>query len=263
MSRWRDSWAVAIAAAVLTAAPAQADSSLDTIRVHTEAWADYTERDGAGMAWDVLRAVYEPEGIAIEKTFVPYTRAVRGVVGGEADAWIGAYANEHADALYPEWHYDADKVEALFRRENLPAWSGPPNLTTGTVGWVRGYAYDSYLDLDMSLTLLDDRERVFTMLRQRRLKYWLDARYEIDHLLESAGDAVDLEDYARRPVMTQKLYMPFAPTERGRKLRAIWDRRVPELLENGRMAKIYERWNFSIWPFDHPRGDSHAGEPVN
>jgi hypothetical protein len=44
------------AAGVLFAAPTAAGPGW--IDIHTEAWQDYTQRDGTGFAWDVIRAVY-------------------------------------------------------------------------------------------------------------------------------------------------------------------------------------------------------------
>ena len=33
------------------------------IMLASEQWNDYTNKDGTGLAWDVLRQVFEPEGI--------------------------------------------------------------------------------------------------------------------------------------------------------------------------------------------------------
>jgi polar amino acid transport system substrate-binding protein len=179
---------------------------------------------------------------------------VRDVLDGAADAWIGSYADEQAAALYPRWFYDADRVQALFLKRLLADWEGPESLANGPVGWVRGYEYDSYLDVPVTPALLKDRSRVFELLEAGRIRFWLDAAYEIDHLIEASGGTADMTRFVRRPVMNQKLYLAFADTSRGRRLREIWDERFPKLLEAGRIAKIYDRWDMAVWPFETPRG---------
>jgi polar amino acid transport system substrate-binding protein len=226
---------------------------LSSIHVHTEAWADYTNKDGTGFAWDIIRAVFVPAGVHLEADYVPYSRAVQNVVAGTADAWIGSYADERSAALYPKWFYDADRVQALFLKRGLPDWDGPESLKNGPVGWVRGYEYDSYLDVAVKPALLKGRSRVFELLTAGRIRYWLDAAYEIDHLMEARGQSADLARFVRRPVMDQKLYVAFSDTPRGRRLREVWDQRFPKLLRAGRIAKIYNRWDMSVWPFDLPR----------
>ncbi len=57
----------------------------------SEIWTRYTQEDGRGVAWDLLRAVYEPAGVRLRIANEPYTRAVGLVLRGEADAWVGAY----------------------------------------------------------------------------------------------------------------------------------------------------------------------------
>lgn len=248
-------WILAAAAfgalGVLGASPKAGE--IDHIAVHSEAWQDYAEADGTGFAWDVIRAVYQPVGIDVRVTAVPYSRAVQDVLAGRADAWIGSYENEESGAVYPDWHYDADRVQALFRKAERDSWSGQSSLADARVGWVRGYAYDAYLDVSVRGVLLKDRRRALVLLKRGQIDYWLDAAYEQAHLLETAPDSVDPANYVRRRVFDQRLYLGFADTPRGRELAAIWDRRFPKLLDRGRIAAIYAKWDFQIWPFERPR----------
>lgn len=44
------------------------------VMLASEQWNDYTNKDGSGLAWDVLRQVFEPAGITVQTRSVPYTR---------------------------------------------------------------------------------------------------------------------------------------------------------------------------------------------
>ncbi|SVJ65325.1 Uncharacterised protein [Klebsiella pneumoniae] len=61
---------------------ASAAPSVGEIRVVSETWTRYTQEDGRGVAWDLLRAVYEPAGVRLRIANEPYTRAVGLVVRG-------------------------------------------------------------------------------------------------------------------------------------------------------------------------------------
>lgn len=63
---------------------ASAAPSVGEIRVVSETWTRYTQEDGRGVAWDLLRAVYEPAGVRLRIANEPYTRAVGLVLRGEA-----------------------------------------------------------------------------------------------------------------------------------------------------------------------------------
>ena len=46
------------------------------IHLASEDWEDYTAADGHGLAWDVLRKVFEPAGVKLDIRTVPYTRSI-------------------------------------------------------------------------------------------------------------------------------------------------------------------------------------------
>jgi polar amino acid transport system substrate-binding protein len=247
--------AAVVGASLAVVAPLRA-SDLEHIEIHTEAWQDYAEPDGTGFAWDVIRAVYKPAGIAVRFSIVPYSRAVQDVLAARADAWIGSYDNEQEGAIYPDWHYDADRVEALFPKSKLDSWKGRASLENARVGWIRDYAYDTYMNVSVREVLLKNRRRALMLLKRGRLDYWLDAAYEQEHLLENAPESIDPSKYVRRHVLYKRLYLGFADTARGRELARIWDRRFPKLLKRGRIAEIYDSWDFEVWPFEVPRPSS-------
>src|SRR5207253_210360 len=125
----------AVRASELPTTPAQ-------IRLASEEWSDYTAADGHGLAWDVLRAVFEPAAVTLQIRTVPYTRSVGLVQRGEVDAWVGSYRDEVGGVLYPRWHYDYDHIYAL-------GLASSPAPTVATLGnsrllWVRGYQYQKY-----------------------------------------------------------------------------------------------------------------------
>ena len=122
---------------------AYADEAPGKVMLASEAWDDYTNADGSGLAWDVLREVFEPAGVKLDIRSEPYTRSIGLAQRGEVDACVGGYRDEVSDLLYPRWNYDTDHIYALGLASN-------PAPTLETVGnyrlaWVRGYQYQAYL----------------------------------------------------------------------------------------------------------------------
>lgn len=100
----------------VVASPVWADDTPEVpgqIRLASETWNDYTNADGSGLAWDVLREVFEPAGVKVKIRSVPYTRSVGLARRGEVDAWVGSYHDETEGVLYARWHYDSDHIYAL------------------------------------------------------------------------------------------------------------------------------------------------------
>lgn len=58
------------------ASAVMAESLPRQIHLVSEEWLDYTNADGTGVAWDVLRKVFEPAGVKVLTQSAPYSRAV-------------------------------------------------------------------------------------------------------------------------------------------------------------------------------------------
>ncbi|MBS7559239.1 MULTISPECIES: substrate-binding periplasmic protein [Pseudomonas] len=214
------------------------------IRIASEVWSEYTEADGDGLAWDILREVFEPVGITIERYSVPYTRSVGLVQRGEVDAQVGAYRDESPGVLYPHWNYDTDHIYAL-------GLASSPELSPATLGsyrlvWVRGYKYQDYLPNVRRYNEIRRRVGILPMLLYSRADYYIDAQTEIDYVLSQAQDP---SQFKRTHLAELPLYLGFASNPRGREMRELYDQRMAQLVSTGRLRPIFERWK-QPYPFD-------------
>lgn len=212
------------------------------IRVVSEVWVNYTQADGRGLAWDLLRAIYEPEGVRLNLRSEPYVRSVGLVQRGEADAWVGSYRNEIEHILYPHWPYDVDPIGALGLKT-----SAEPSLATldrYRLAWMRGYAFDRYLDPLKQRNELQRRSSALPMLDGHRIDYFIDARPELEEMIQAPG--VDASEYRITDVGSIPLYLGFANNERGRALAKLYDSRMQALYRSGELERIFARWN---WPY--------------
>jgi polar amino acid transport system substrate-binding protein len=222
---------------------AYAEEAPGKVVLASEAWDDYTNADGSGLAWDVLREVFEPAGIKLQTRTVPYTRSVGLAQRGEVDGWVGSYRDEASGVLYPHWNFDSDHIYAL-------GLASTPTPTVATLGhyrlaWVRGYKYEEYLPNVHRFNQIERRDGILPMLQHGRADFYIDALTEAKYVLSQASDPskFQLTHIAELP-----LYIGFADNERGRALMAVYDQRVATLVNSGELKAIFERWK-QPYPF--------------
>ena len=224
-------------------AVAQAQDVPGKIMLASEEWNDYTNKDGTGLAWDVLRQVFEPAGIKVQIRSVPYTRSVGLAQRGEVDGWVGSYRDEAEGVLYPHWNFDSDHIYAL----GLASTPAPTVATLGNyrLAWVRGYKYEEYLPNVHRFNQIERRDGILPMLEHARADFYIDALTEARYVLSQADEP---SKFALTPIAELPLYIGFADNERGRGLMAVFDQRMAALVKSGELKPIFERWK-QPYPF--------------
>lgn len=225
----------------------------ERIVVVTEHWPGHTNQDGTGLAFDLLRAVYGPAGVQLDYRIMPYTRSVGLVQRGQADAFLGAYANEVPQVIFPRWHYDADLICALGLRER-------PAPTLDSIGqyrlaWARGYGYERYLPGIKDFREVHRRGGILQMLERGHADFFIDASTEVRDVLSAAAEP---QRYRVTPLTRLPLYLAFADNQQGRQLAGLYDQRLGELVGRGELRPLFKRWD-APYPFDKELEKPHAG----
>lgn len=86
------------------------------IHLVSDAWHGLTRKDGTGLYFDLIRAVFQRQQIKLRINIYPYARAVQAVKDKRADAWVASFMNEKDFALYPRWHFDRNVQQVLYRK---------------------------------------------------------------------------------------------------------------------------------------------------
>ncbi|TFY93883.1 ABC transporter substrate-binding protein [Pseudomonas nabeulensis] len=213
------------------------------IMLASEAWDDYTNPDGSGLGWDVLRRVFEPASIQLQTRTVPYTRSIGLAQRGEVDGWVGSYRDEAKGVLYPHWNFDSDHIYAL----GLINTAAPTAATLGNyrLAWVRGYKYEDYLPNVRRFNQIERRDGILPMLLHARADFYIDALTEATEVLKQADDP---SQFRLTHIAELPLYVGFADNERGRGLMAVFDQRMAALVKSGELKPIFEHWK-QPYPF--------------
>ncbi|MGK5094959.1 transporter substrate-binding domain-containing protein [Deltaproteobacteria bacterium TL4] len=220
----------------------------DPLNVVSEEWEGATNKDGSGFYFDLLREIYTPEKMKVSVQVMPYKRGVILVEKQVADLWIASYLNEEDFAIYPQWHFDKDKVAVIFRKDQVSEWQGEKSLTGKRIGWIRGYHYDEYFKVNVTKNEVNSRQSGFKMLELERLDFFADDSSELD--LEIQRSRFDMTKFRKEVLFKLNLYMAFQKTIRGQNLAGIWDKRIKALHESGQLKAFYKKYAYTDYPFD-------------
>jgi polar amino acid transport system substrate-binding protein len=226
----------------LNSIPTNAGNSPAEIIMASEEWTNATNRDGTGLYWDIIRAVYEPVGIKTKFIIQSYNGSVKLVKKNRVDAAVGIYPELIPGALFSQYPFIKDYVLVLFKKNKLDQWNGQESLENRKVAWVTGYSYDEYLEVPVIKHEISNRNDILRRLDNDRVDFFLDTRNDLESVL-NRGNA-EISRYTVETVLELDRYLVFADNTKGKKLKKIFDYRFPRLVESGEIERLFVKWNW-------------------
>ena len=208
----------------------------------SEEWANATNRDGTGLYWDIFRAVYEPIGVKTKFIIQSYNGSVNLVKAHKADAAVGVHKDVIKGTLVSKYPFDKDIILVLFKKDKLEQWNGQEALKGKKVAWVRGHAFDEYLEVPVVKKVFSSREHILRRLDRDYIDFFMDAQNDLEAVLNKGF--IDITCYTVEIVMDLNRYIAFADNQKGKKLKKIFDDRFPLLVESGEIERLFSKWNW-------------------
>jgi len=219
-----------------------AENSPTEIVLASEEWLNATNRDGTGLYWDIFRAVYEPVGIRTKFVIQSYNGSVKLVEKSRVDAAVGIYSDRVRGGLTSQYPFVKDYILALFKKNELNQWNGQESLQNKKVAWIKGYAFEKYLETPVIKKEFYSRDYILYQLDNDRVDFFLDTRNDIESVLNKG--IVEVSHYTVETVLELDRYLVFADSRRGRKLKQIFDSRFPQLVKTGEIERLFVKWNW-------------------
>ncbi len=216
-------------------------------------WPGYTNQDGTGIYWELVKVVYQPLGFKVHTQVVPWKRAEIMVESNKADILVGDYYYPEKDGktrLYPEWHLSVEDPIVGIIKKNSHKIVGFNSLLNKSVVWMRGYDFDKiYLkNIPHEMQEIDSEEKGLQLVKHDRYDVFLDYRSNLERVAkETSFNLSSFEIVIMK--FGNKLFLNFSNTEHSRKLIKIYDQRIPELLKSGELEKIYKAYKSDIGKF--------------
>jgi len=222
--------------------PVPAVSTPAEIILASEEWANATNKDGTGLYWDIVRAVYEPVGIKTKFLIRSYNGSVSLVKKRQADAAVGIHPQKIEGAISSQYPFAKDYVLVLYKKNKIEQWDGIETLRNKKIGWIKSYSFDDYLEVPVIKKEFSRRETILHRLDEDRVEFYMDTRYDLER--ELGKGIIDVTRYTVETVLQLERYLVFADSKKGQELKKIFDSRFPRLVESGEIEKLLAKWNW-------------------
>lgn len=220
---------------------------IKTINVVAPMWEDYTNADGTGMYWDILRTIYSNEGIKLKPSIVPWNRAMKMVTKYQVyNAIVGEYRDTKEPLLFPKYPIDVEYMSVLTKK-SAPDWQGLSSLTGKRVGWIKDYNVIKEKQRDFTLREYRSTEQGLELLNAGKLDYIVDEWDELAIALKAKDLAI--EDYNMSDMRKGRdVYVAFADSAISKALIEIYNEQVKVMVKSGSMQAIYKKWGLGEMP---------------
>jgi polar amino acid transport system substrate-binding protein len=226
-------------------------TALDTaeiaaISVVAPDWEGFTSPNGEGLYWDILRAIFEPEGIKVKTYTAPWNRAMKMVTKYRTYMAIpGEYKDSEENLIFPNYPLEKEKLVTVTLKSAGHNLATLEALSGLKVTWKKGY---DVLDVDETGITLDEFRDISEGLQKITSKK-VDALIDEPDEVESGitNGAFNASDFTIIPFSENKyVYLGLHPGVISERLIEIYDRRTEALVKNGELIKIYKKWDADI-----------------
>lgn len=192
-------------------------------------WYDYTNEDGTGIYFDVLRAVFPNDKLSINH--MPFSQSHEKFNQNEIDIVIGVYKDELPNAYFPKWHLDNEyPITAYFTKE-LDI-SRPSDLIDKRFVWLEGYHFERYLSSRFKPQKVTSIEAGLTMINNRNADVFIDYSYNLTPEEKKFYSSIEI-------FPSRHVYVAFQRNMLGRALAQRFDIQMEKLRNNGTLGTIY------------------------
>jgi len=211
-------------------------------------WEDYTNKDGTGLYWDIAKAVYEPLGIKVKTTNIPWNRAMKMVSKYRTfSAIVGETLDTDEQVIFPIYPIDVEYMAVLSKNKEGVEWDGMASLKNQKVGWIKNYDVVPANVREFKLKEFRNIEQGIRLLDSEKIDFLIDEWDEIAAAMQKQGMSMD--DYSINEMPNgSDVYLAFSVDNISRELIAIYNERIPQLVANGELAAIYEKWDTGEMP---------------
>ena len=210
-------------------------------------WPEFTNTDGTGLYWELLRAIYEPEGVRFKHANVPWNRAMKMVTKYPIyDAIVGESLDTEESLRFPKYAIDVERMAALYLVDKGIAWNGEETLDDKTIGWMKDYELMPKDKRNFTLREFRSIDDGLKLLVQGKIDVLIHEWAEIAVALQEAG--LRINRFEMHDILETDVYVGFSDSDLSGYLIEIYNRRIPELVGSGKLQEIYKKWDVGTVP---------------
>jgi len=189
--------------------------------------------DQAGIVINVLRLVFESQGVEVRHEVMPYERAGDEVEKGIIQCTLDV-GNRHPKALAAErplLNYDLGAARLV-----TTPWKGVESLKDTRVAYLHGFDLHTLIPVTFTPQPVFDLASAFPMLEEKFIAFILDDVRLLDRAMRDSR--IPSHFFTIEPVTSLPVRLVFAPTDEGRRFRDMYDRRIRDLAASGELTRV-------------------------
>jgi len=203
----------------------------ETINVVAPHWEDYTNIDGSGIYFELIKHVYSDELLSLDVTELP--RAKNQFLHNKVDILIGVYKEELPQAYYSNWYLDTDApVVAFYLQDNKSKINITLDFKNAYIAWMEGFNFEKLFEEKITPYIIKQRKTGFKLLIHKRIDYFIDYKDNI------TSEYLDLISFVTL-IKGKKLYLAFQNNSKGIKLAEHYDKMMVKLRAEGKLELIF------------------------
>ncbi|GAD00339.1 substrate-binding periplasmic protein [Agarivorans albus] len=210
-----------------------ADSN--SIKVATDEWLNYSNKDQSGYYFGLLQRVFPNYSYNVQ--FMPYLRSIAMLDQQQVDIVFGGAADDFARANCSTFPIEIDRSDMLISPELARHYHSPQDLIGKQVVSQLGYDWQDLLPEGVNYREYASLEQMIKLLHHKRVDAVLNYQEDINYLLEQkpelAGDYVLVKN-----VLHYSSTFCFSANPRGRYLQTRFDKTIPMLVSSGELKQL-------------------------
>ncbi len=205
---------------------------LPVLKVVSEEWLGYTNADGTGTYWDIIRAVYGKH-YQIELIATTWSRALNLVETARADILVGSYKDTSRKLIYPKYHLDLEyPLYALFDKtiHNINEMNDLAGLY---IAGNKDYGLEKLLPSSSHFYGVPYIDNVVNLIDKKRIDVAISYRSNL-----SLADPENR--YSHKAIgKEQRLYLAFSQSAKGEQLRKRYEQDIIILIANDELKQYF------------------------
>jgi len=218
-------------------------SDITEIITTSPSWDTFTNKDGSGLYHEVLREVFALYGLQVRHEYATSNRAEELVRLYAAD--MMTCDDRAAEPLilsrYPMYTND---FYAFFNKARIGQWEGIRSLRGKEVLVQPGYYTTDNFSVPVKLREVMTGTQAVSIVLLGRADFYVDDLTLIKSSLRETADAYQEENFTVEKVGSRAYYPIFNVSERGVRIRKMYEDGMLRLYKEGKLQPIYERWGY-------------------
>jgi polar amino acid transport system substrate-binding protein len=231
-----------------------------TLTVRADNWPPFNGDPKAtkpGYMIEVLKAIFEPQGIQVDYQLMPWNRSKDEVRKGKYDAIIGTDKEEAAGFVFPKETFGKFTNAFFVLSTNNWRYAGIDSLKSVRLGIIEGYEYAENINAYVksapqgkviAATGDDALPKLLKMLQAGRIDTILEDASVVATALRNVGIPANQLTMAGISSNAHDLEIAFSPAkESSRKYSEMFTAGLNELRKNGKLKQILDRYEVKDW----------------